>query len=77
MNTKEFQKLTFNTFDIGNILLDDSLESDSNYFNTHGFSNTTYFTLETLKTMIKGNNDISFSVMTSHSQSSILISKVY
>ena len=33
------------------------------FFNTHGFTNTTYFTPETLKTMANENNDISFSVL--------------
>ena len=33
------------------------------YFNTHGFTNTTNFTPETLKVMIKETNDISFSVV--------------
>ena len=32
------------------------------FFKTYGFANTTYFTSETLKAMIKKNNDISFSV---------------
>ena len=54
MNTEDFENLTFNTFDKENILL--------NFFNTHGLTNSTYFTCETLKAMIKENNDISFSV---------------
>ena len=41
----------------------------THFFNTHGFTNTTYFTPETLKDMIKEINDISFS-------SFILISEV-
>ena len=63
MNTKDFENLTFNTFDKENILLNDSFDPDSNFFNTHGFTNTTYFTPETSKAMIKENNDISFSVL--------------
>ena len=63
MNTKDFENLTFSTFDIENILLNDSFDVDSNFFNTHGFTNTTYFTPETLKAMIKENIDISFSVL--------------
>ena len=35
----------------------------THFFNTHGFTNTTYFTPETLKDMIKEINDISFSVL--------------
>ena len=62
MNTKDFENLTFNTSDKENILLNDSFDPDSNFFNTHGFTNT-YFTLETLKAMIKENNDISFLVL--------------
>ena len=62
MNTENFENLTFNTFDNENILLNDSFDLDSN-LNTHGFTNTTYFTPETLKAMIKENNDISFSVL--------------
>ena len=41
MNTEDFENLTFNTFDNENILLDDSLDPDTNFFNTHGFTNTT------------------------------------
>ena len=63
MNTEDFENLTFNTFDKENILLNDSFDPDSNFFNTHGFTNTTYFTPETSKAMIKENNDISFSVL--------------
>ena len=63
MNTKDFENLTFNTFDKENILLNDSFDVDSNFFNTHDFTNTTYFTRETLKAMIKENIDISFSVL--------------
>ena len=43
--------------------MNDSFDPDSNFFNTHGFTNTTFFTPETLKAMIKENNDISFSVL--------------
>ena len=43
--------------------MNDSFDPDSNLYNTHGFTNTTYFTPETLKAMIKENNDISFSVL--------------
>ena len=56
-------RLTFNTFDKENIIFNDSFDPDSNIFNTHGFTNTTYFTPETLKVMIKENNCISFSVL--------------
>ena len=63
MNTEDFENLIFNTFDKENILLNDSFDPDSNLYNTHGFTNTTYFTPETLKAMIKENNDISFSVL--------------
>ena len=63
MNTKDFENLTFNKFDKENILLNDSFDVDSNFFNTHDFTNTTYFTRETLKAMIKENIDISFSVL--------------
>ena len=69
MNPEDFENLTFNTFDNENILLNYSFDPDSNFFNTHGFTNTTYFTPETLKVMIK-------EIMTSHSQSFILISEV-
>ena len=41
--------------------MNDSFDPDSNFFNTHGFINNTYFTPETLKAMIKENNDFSFS----------------
>ena len=41
----------------------DSFDPDRNFFNRHGFTNTTYFTPETLKAMLKENNDISFSVL--------------
>ena len=67
MDIKDFENLTFNTFNKENILLNDSFDLDHNFFNRHGFTNTTYFTPETLKTMI---------IMTSHFQSSILISEV-
>ena len=63
MNTEDFEIPTFNTFDKEYILLNDSLDPDSNFFNTHGFTNTTYFTPETVKVMIKENNDISFSAL--------------
>ena len=63
MNTEDFENLTFNTFDKENILLNDSFDPDSNFFNTHGFTSTIFFTPETLKAMIKENNDISFSVL--------------
>ena len=69
MSTEGFENLTFNTFDKENILLNDSFDQDSNFFNTYGFTNTTYFTPETLKDMIK-------KIMTSHSQSFILVSEV-
>ena len=62
----EYQKienLTFNTFDKKTILLNDSFDPDRNFFNTRGFTNTTYFTPETLKAKIRENNDISFSVL--------------
>ena len=32
MNTKDFENLTFNTFDKENILLNDSFDLDSNFF---------------------------------------------
>ena len=41
----------------------DSFDPDSNFFNRHGFINTTYFTPETLKAMLTENNGISFSVL--------------
>ena len=63
MNTKDFENLTFNTFDKENIPLNDSFDPDSTFFNTHGFTNTAYFTSETIKAMITENNDISFSVL--------------
>ena len=63
MNTEDVEKQTFNAFDKESILLNDSFDPDNNFFNTHGFTNTTYFTPETLKVMIKVNNDISFSVL--------------
>ena len=63
MITKDFENLTFNTFDKENIIFNDSFDPDSNIFNTHGFTTTTYFTPETLKVMIKENNYISFSVL--------------
>ena len=56
-------RLTFNTFDKENIIFNDSFDPDSNIFNTHGFTTTTYFTPEILKVMIKENNYISFSVL--------------
>ena len=59
MNTEDLENLIFNTFDKENILWNDSFDPDSNFFNTH----TTYFAPETLKAMIKENNDISFSVL--------------
>ena len=43
--------------------MNDSFDPDRNFFNTHSFTNTTCFTPETLKAMIKENNDISFSVL--------------
>ena len=46
MNVKDFENLTFNTSDEENILLDDSFDPDRNFFNIHGFTNTTYFTPE-------------------------------
>ena len=63
MNSEDFENLTFNAFDKENILLKDSFVPDSNFFNTHGFTNTTYFKPETLKAMIKENNDISFLIL--------------
>ena len=63
MNTEDFEIPTFNTFDKEYILLNDSLDPDSNFFNTHGFTNTTYFTPATVKVMIKENNHISFSAL--------------
>ena len=59
MKIEDFEYLGFNTIDKENIFLNDSFDSDSNFFNTHDFTNTTYFTAET---MIKENIDISFSV---------------
>ena len=50
MNVKDFENLTFNTSD----------KENRNFFNIHGFTNTTYFTTESSRTMIKENNDISF-----------------
>ena len=47
MSTEDFENLTFNTFDNENILLSDSFDPDRTFFNTHGFTNTTYFTPET------------------------------
>ena len=48
MTGKNFGNLFFDTFDKGNILLDVRLShlsnSDSNFLNMHGFTNTTYFT---------------------------------
>ena len=58
MNTENFENLTFNAFDKENL-----------FFNTRGFSNTTYFTPETLKIMIKENSDNSFSVLHLHTRS--------
>ena len=63
MNTEDLENLIFNTFDKENILWNDSFDPDSNFFNTHALTNTTYFAPETLKAMIKENNDISFSVL--------------
>ena len=63
MNTQDFENLTFNTFNKENILLDDSVDPDNNFFDTHDIPKTTYFTPDTLKTIIKENNDISFSVL--------------
>ena len=63
MNTEGFESLTFNKFDRESILLNYSFDPDSSFFNMHGFTNTTYFTPETLKSMIKENNDISISVL--------------
>ena len=64
MKTQDFENLPFNTFDKENIILNDSFDPDSNFFNRYGFINTTYFKSEILKAMI----------MTSHPQSFILIS---
>ena len=47
-NTEDFENLTFNPFDNENILLNDSLDLDSNFFNMHGFTNTTYLKLQKL-----------------------------
>ena len=63
MNTKDFENLTFNTFDNKNILLNDSFEPESNFFNMHNSTNSTNFTPETLKVMINENNGISFSIL--------------
>ena len=41
--------------------MNNSFDLESNFFNTHGFTNTTYFTVASLKTLIKENNEISFS----------------
>ena len=60
MNTEHFENLTFKTFDKENILMNDSFDPNINFFNTHGFINSTYFTPEILKAMIKENNDFSF-----------------
>ena len=50
MNTEDFANLTFNAFDKKkHFFWDNSFDPDSNFFNTHGFTNTTYFTPETLK----------------------------
>ena len=46
MKTQDFENLPFNTFDKENILLNDSFDPESNFFNTHGFSNTTYIILK-------------------------------
>ena len=46
MSTEDFENLPFNTFDKENILLNDSFDPESNFFNTHGFSNTTYIILK-------------------------------
>ena len=63
MNTENFVNLTFNTFDKENILLNDSFDPDCTFFNKHRFTDTTYFTPETSKAMIKETNNISFSVL--------------
>ena len=63
MNTQDFENLTFNTFNKENILLDDSFDPHNNFFDTHDIPKTTYSTPDTLKTMRKENNDISFSVL--------------
>ena len=47
MSTEDFENLPFNTFGNENILLNNSFDPDRNFFNTHGFTNTTYFTPET------------------------------
>ena len=41
MNIEDFENLAFNAFDKENILLNDSFDTESNFFNTHGFTNTT------------------------------------
>ena len=63
MNAEYFENLTFYAFNKEDLLLNDSFDPDSNFSNTHGFTNTTYLTREILKAMIKENNDISFSVL--------------
>ena len=62
MNTEDLENLTFNTFDKENILLNNSFDLDSNFFNMHSFTNTSHLTPETLKPMIK-ENLISFPVL--------------
>ena len=42
--------------------MNNSFDPNNNFFNTHGFTNTAYFTHETSKAIIKENNGISFSV---------------
>ena len=63
MNARDFKNLIFNTFDKENILLNNFFDPDSIFFFFYSCTNTTYFTPETLKNLIKENDGISFSVL--------------
>ena len=62
MNARDFKNLIFNTFVKEKILLNNSFDPDSIFFYTHSCTNTTYFTPEALKNLIK-------KMMASHFQS--------
>ena len=65
MNTPEsdFKNLKFSSFDLQNILLNNSNDPDDNFFNTNQFSDTNYFTIEETKSKLFCSDDKSFSVL--------------
>ena len=65
MNTpkSDFKNLKFSSFDLQNILLNNSNDPDDNFFNTNQFSDTNYFTIEETKSKLFCSDDKSISIL--------------